>query len=213
MVSFANYPVGEKHYLSWRPYAQSDWKIICVWGGKDVLGSEQWHGWWHPPETPHCPVCRTAIPPPELRVALPHLPASPQHPCFSKDTHHHAHTLPLLASVHSLCPVWERLRHLKSHGLQPVFNSLWLPWVKFRLKHPSLTASFPQNKSLQSCISHRLILACFEVSELTWKQGCFGSLCEGLAVHTISDTQNVKALTGRAAWGDPKLEPDRVEAK
>lgn len=142
-----------------------------------------------------------------------HTSQPPHHPCFSKDTHHHAHTLPLLASVHSLCPVWERLRHLKSHGLQPVFNSLWLPWVKFRLKHPSLTASFPQNKSLQSCISHRLILACFEVSELTWKQGCFGSLCEGLAVHTISDTQNVKALTGRAAWGDPKLEPDRVEAK
>lgn len=129
---------------------------------RQVLSTEQHHWWWHPPENPHCPVWRISFPPGTVcgNSTPPSLPTPPHCPCFSKDTHHSPHTLPLLASVHSLCPVWERLRHFRSHGLQPVFNSLWLPRVKFWLKYPSLAVPFPQNKSLQSCISHRLSLAC-----------------------------------------------------
>lgn len=60
------------------------------------------------------------------------------------------------------------------------------------LKYPFSVLFYSLKLSLWSCISHRLILAFFEVSELTWKYSCFSLLCKGLAVYIISDKQPVR---------------------
>lgn len=70
---------------------------------------------------------------------------------------------------------------------------------------------FPsQNKSLQSCISHRLILAFFEVSELTRNYGCLALLCKGLAVYLISNMQSVKAQVQTAGIRQGRRQADKT---
>lgn len=173
--------------------------------------------WWQPSYTPRYLVCRSAIPPLELHATISHNWAF-QH-LLTVLLHVHAqvctHTLPLLASVQSLCPVWERLR-------KTIKKSWFISQYSIRYGYPELNSDWntlpclffpPQNKSLHRCISHRSILAFFEVSGLTWKYGCFGLLYKGLAVYIISNMQSVKALMGTAGWGEPKQESVRVEAK
>lgn len=128
-------------------------------------------------------------------------------------THTHTHTLPLLSSVQSLCPVWERWRRrfLKSWTfVSSLFIKVTLSLL-ILIEIPLSNFPFPEHNLFRATLNTP-IHALFEVSELTWKHSCFGLLCKGWALY-ISDMQSVKTLMGMASWRDPKQEPKSIDTK
>lgn len=127
---------------------------------KQVLSTEQSHWWWHPPENPDCPVWRISNPPCVWQSHTSQAPNTSSLPVFLQGYT----SLPTHITSAGFCA-----QSLSCLGKIKTFQKSWfiasiqfimITRVKFWLKYPFLAVPFPQNKSLQSCISHRLSLAC-----------------------------------------------------